>query len=97
MTQNKHTPWFVVADCDDNNMLRAQAIHYDDNRVCFMATTDDIDNQKQINANAEHIVKCVNTHDIILHEMEKLAKALEDTGHEPEQSYFDAMNLGRGA
>ena len=94
MTQNKHTPWFIVADCDDNNMLRAQTIHYDDdNRVCFMATTNDIDNQKQINANA-HLIAAAPT---LLHEMKKLAKALEDTGHEPEQSFYDAMNAARGA
>jgi methylphosphotriester-DNA--protein-cysteine methyltransferase len=32
----------------------------------------------------------------MLAEMEKLAQALEDTGHEPEQSFYDAIRKARG-
>lgn len=32
----------------------------------------------------------------MLHEMEKLAQALEDTGHEPPQSFYDVIKKVRG-
>ena len=33
---------------------------------------------------------------IMLAEMESLAKALEDTGHEPPQSFYDTIKRARG-
>ena len=32
----------------------------------------------------------------MLYEMEKLAQALEDTGHEPEQSFYDVIKKAKG-
>ena len=42
-------------------------------------------------ANADFIARACNSHDEMLHEMKELAKALEDTGHEPPQSFYDAI------
>lgn len=52
---------------------------------------------------AQHIAELLNKDNAIsqinnnmLYEMEKLAQALEDTGHEPPQSYYDAIKKARG-
>ncbi len=48
------------------------------------------------NGAVEIVRTALEQNSTLLHEMEKLAKALEDTGHEPEQSFYDAIKQARG-
>jgi len=96
MTEPKHTPapWKVyyakkngqvilgVGDADGQGIIAYNGSFWGDDA--------------ESKANSEHVVKCVNCHDELLSEMQKLAKALEDTGHEPEQSFYDAIAKARG-
>lgn len=101
MTQEiKHTPapWFsdglMVFGLSENHPIIRKQEPYGTRVHLFQAICPKPCNEDY--ANARHIVKCVNIHDEMLSEMEKLAQALEDTGHEPPQSFYDVIKKARG-
>lgn len=105
MTQeNKHTLNGLYVDIEvleglTDNLMMFTYIKNTDGLIIADLTgyaSDTVNDEDLIEANADYIVKCVNLHDEMLREMEKLAQALEDTGHEPDQSFYDVMKKARG-
>jgi len=84
--ENKHTPapW------------RVRTLENFGWNIVYYNNGDKFDIKRISKVNEEANANLIAAAPELLQEMESLAQALEDTGHEPPQSFFDAMNKARG-
>lgn len=103
MTQeNKHT--VLHADLSKTTGHCGIAIRKDDGCIVVNVYVDEINSawgnvnpiERPENKNSKALAYVFSAAPEMLAEMEKLAQALEDTGFEPPQSFYDVIKKARG-
>lgn len=92
MSEVVHNPLPWVR-CKATNRGKGYCSFVDSDGWHVLTIEADLDNAIE---NADFVNKACNNHYAMIHEMKELAKALEDTGHEPPDSFYEVIKFAEG-